>query len=172
MKYFRCMYKIKEGTIEDAINIWQLIEKTWIESGIGNFENRELLQNLKGIYSKEKVAIEIVERIQCYLIIYEQSDAVAFASYSFTDHPMPDFRIHKIYNLKFTQGKGYIKILINRIEQIALGKNGSHMFIHISRQSRKKEYLEALGFKLCTREDKKEEISKIVEYVMYKKLTF
>jgi len=172
MKYFRCMYKIKEGTIEDAFNIWQLIEKTWIESGIGNFENRELLQNLKGIYSKEKVAIEIEEKIQCYLIIYEQNNAVAFASYSFTEHSMLDFRIHKIYNLKYTQGKGYIKILINRIEQIALSKNGSHLFIHISRQSRKKEYLEALGFKLYISKDKEEEISKIIEYVMYKKLSF
>ena len=165
------MYKVKEGTIEDAFNIWQLIEKTWIESGIRNLENQELLRNLKEMYSKEKVATEIVERIQCYLIVYEQSDAVAFASYSFTDHSTPDFRIHKIYSLKFTQGKGYVKILISRIEQIALSKHGGHLFIHISRQSRKKEYLEALGFKLCTSEENKEETSKRIEYVMYKKLT-
>jgi len=165
------MYKVKEGTIEDAFNIWQLIEKTWIESGIRNLENQELLRNLKEMYSKEKVATEIVERIQCYLIVYEQSDAVAFASYSFTDHSTPDFRIHKIYSLKFTQGKGYVKILISRIEQIALSKHGGHLFIHISRQSRKKEYFEALGFKLCTSEENKEETSKRIEYVMYKKLT-
>jgi len=164
------MYKIKEGTIEDAFNIWQLIEKTWIESGIGNFENQELLRNLKEIYSEEKVTTEIADMIQCYLIIYEKSGAVAFASYSFTDHSTPDFRIHKIYSLKFTQGKGYIKILISRIEQIAVGKHGGYLFIHISRQNRKKEYFEALGFKLCTNEEKKEETSKKIEYVMYKKL--
>ena len=165
------MYKIKEGTIEDAFNIWQLIEKTWMESGIGNFENQELLRNLKEIYSQVKVTTEIADRIQCYLVIYEQSDAVAFASYSFTDHSTPDFRIHKIYSLKFTQGKGYIKILISRIEQIAMGKHGGYLFIHISLHNRKKEYLEALGFKLCNSEETKEGNSKRIEYVMYKKLT-
>ena len=165
------MYKIKEGTIEDAFNIWQLIEKTWMESGIGNLENQELLRSLKELYSQEKVISEIVHRVQCYLVIYEQNDAVAFASYSFTDHSTPDFRIHKIYSLKFTQGKGYIKILISRIEQIALGKHGGYLFIHISPQNRKKEYLEALGFKLCISEVNKDETPKRIEYVMYKKIT-
>jgi N-acetylglutamate synthase-like GNAT family acetyltransferase len=139
------MYKLKVATVSDIEDIWTIIEKTWLEGQLSGLERRELISKLNLTHSVNKIKLEILNSYQRYILIEEKNNSVAFASYSVSGGHPPDFRIHKIYNLPSTEGKGYNRILIAHIESIASSR-GCHKLSVIVRHQQKKEYFESLGF--------------------------
>jgi|GEM_PF-1760714 len=139
------MYKLKVATVNDIEDIWTIIEKTWLEGQISGIERKELINKLHLTHSINKIKLEILYSYQRYILIEEKNNSVAFASYSVSGGHPPDFRIHKIYNLPSTEGKGYNRILIAHIETLASSR-GCRKLSVIVRNQDKKEYFESLGF--------------------------
>jgi N-acetylglutamate synthase-like GNAT family acetyltransferase len=143
------MYTIKKGTVNDIESIWMIIERTWLESQITIKDRPELIRMLNLTHSIKKIKLEILNNYQRYILVQEKECPVAFASYSLGEIHPPDFRIHKIYNLPGTEGKGYNKILILHIEGLAIERGSRKLLVKVGLLE-KKEYFESLGFSEIT----------------------
>ena len=139
------MYKLKTGTVNDVDEIWQVIEQTWLDSRTSGEERRALINLLNITHSIGKIKAEILNNYQRYVLVVEDGSAVAFASYSSTGIHEPSFKIHKIYNIPSVQGKGYNKILIRYIEELASNRGSKQLSVHVA-ENEKRIYFEALGF--------------------------
>jgi len=134
---------------------------------MGRSQRMELIKRLNIAHSVTKIKLEILNAYQRYILIEEKNCPVAFASYSLNGHHPPDFRIHKIYNLPGSEGKGYNKILISHIEALAMERGSAKLSVLV-RQREKKEYFESLGFSASLCQDTG--VNAELEFTMVKQL--
>lgn len=99
-------------------------------------------------YSTEEITRQIKDNEQTFLLAMEDEKSVAFAAYS-PDEKDPDiYRLHKLYLLPATQGKGVGKLLLNAIYDrvLAAGKNILELNVH--RNNPAKSFYDKMGFKV------------------------
>lgn len=138
-------YQLKTGTVHDISDIWQIIEKAWLQGQLNAATEEKLRVQLHITHSIEKIRMEILNHEQYYIILIENENCVAFASYSF-NHSFPaDFSIHKLYNLPSAESNKYIQMLISHIEILALHQGSQHLIIQTAEKEQSK-YFESLGF--------------------------
>ena len=138
-------YQLKAGTLNDIEDIWQIIEKAWLQGQIDESEKDKLILRLHITHSIEKIRMEILNREQHYIMLIENECSVAFASYSFNHRYPADFSIHQLYNLPSAESKKYIQMLISHIEILALQQGSKHLMIQTAKKEQSK-YFESLGF--------------------------
>jgi len=111
------MYTIRKATISDVETIRQIADQTWWATYGPILEQEQISFMLNEIYSADKINDQIENNIQTFLLLLEDEQPVAFAAYSPRDEDTEIYKLHKLYCLPITQGKGYGKILINEVAQ-------------------------------------------------------
>jgi GNAT superfamily N-acetyltransferase len=108
---------------------------------------------LTEIYSAEKISAQIRDNLQTYLLLIEDEQPVAFAAYSPRIEDPEIFKLHKLYCLPETQGKGYGKVLINEVAD-RTQKAGKHTLdLNVNRHNKAKTFYEKMGFQVVYEED-------------------
>jgi hypothetical protein len=100
------MYTIREATVNDVETIRQLAQETWWPTYSPILEAEQIAFMLAELYSPEKIGAQIAEGIQTFLLLSEGEVPVAFAAYSPREEAPEIYKLHKIYCLPSTQGKG------------------------------------------------------------------
>src|SRR3954469_8614801 len=101
------MFQIRQATIADVETIRQIAEQTWWPAYSPILPAEQITFMLDEIYSPEKIAGQIATDLQTYLLLIEDDQAVAFAAYSPREEDSEIYKLHKLYCLPTTQGKGY-----------------------------------------------------------------
>lgn len=102
------------------------------------------------IYSKTSLQKQI-EKGQQFIIAYNGTLAVAFASYAPRENAPHIYKLHKIYILPNQQGKGIGRLLINYItSDIA---PASTLQLNVNRHNKALHFYEKNGFKIIGEED-------------------
>ena len=147
------MYSIRQATVDDVATIIELAEKTWWPAYSPILEKEQISFMLGEIYSFDKISSQIKNNIQTYLLLEEDGKAVAFAGYSPREEDPEIYKLHKLYCLPETQGKGYGKILINEVAQKTI-KAGKHTLdLNVNRFNKAKNFYEKMGFAVAYEED-------------------
>src|ERR1700748_1758633 len=147
------MYHIRKATPNDAETIRNLAIETWADAYSAILAQEQLDYMLNGIYSLENLSAQIKNNTQTYLLLVEYDEAVAFAAYSPRDEDAEIYKLHKLYCLPKTQGKGYGKILINEVAD-HVRKAGRHTLdLNVNRFNKAKTFYEKMGFKVIYEED-------------------
>src|ERR1700744_5821942 len=120
------MHTIRHATPEDAETIRQIAEDTWWIAYSPILEKEQISFMLGEIYSVEKISSQLKNNTQTYLLLTEEDKPVAFAAYSPRDEDLEIYKLHKLYCLPETQGKGYGKILISKVAEKTL-EAGKHI---------------------------------------------
>jgi diamine N-acetyltransferase len=90
---------------------------------------------------------------QNFLLIRENDAPLGFASYEHDYKNRNVTRIHKIYILPDTQGKGLGKMLIQKMQELA-EKNGSEsLSLNVNRYNPARSFYRKLGFEIIAEED-------------------
>ena len=147
------MYSIRKADISDAETICLIAEKTWWVTYSPILEKEQIEFMLREIYSLEKIKAQIKNDSQTYLLLEEERRAVAFAGYSPRDENPDIYKLHKLYCLPETQGKGYGKILINEVAQRALDAGKYTLDLNVNRHNKAKSFYEKMGFTIAYEED-------------------
>ncbi len=93
----------------------RIAEKPWRPS-IRRYSKKNWLDYILGkIYSVEKISSQLKHDTQSYLLLIEHEKPVAFAAYSPREEDPEIYKLHKLYCLPETQGKGYGKVLIREV---------------------------------------------------------
>ena len=104
------MYHIRKATINDAETIRDLAIETWGDAYSAILARWQLDYMLDCIYSLDNLSAQIKNNTQTYLLLVEDDEPVAFAAYSPREENAEIYKLHKLYCLPKTQGKGYGRI--------------------------------------------------------------
>jgi GNAT superfamily N-acetyltransferase len=147
------MYLIREATAADVDTILQIANDTWWPTYGQILSKEQVNYMLQTIYSAENISAQIQSRSQIYLLLIEHDKPVAFAAYSQREDNADIYKLHKLYCLPVTQGKGYGKILINTVAE-KTKEAGKHILdLNVNRYNKAKDFYEKIGFSVVYEED-------------------
>jgi len=147
------MYTIRKATPEDVETIRSIAETTWWAAYGPILQKEQIAFMLDSIYSTQKLASQLSHDTQTYLLLVEADKPVAFAAYSPREENPEIYKLHKLYCLPQTQGKGYGKILISEVISKTL-KAGIHTLdLNVNRHNKAKTFYEKMGFTVAYEED-------------------
>ena len=146
------MYTIRKATINDVETIRDIADKTWWVTYSPILEHEQIAFMLSGIYSADKISEQIQENQQTYLLLEEEGNPVAFAAYSPREENPEVYKLHKLYCLPQTQGKGYGKVLINEVAQKTKDAGKKTLELNVNRHNNAKSFYEKMGFTISYEE--------------------
>jgi ribosomal protein S18 acetylase RimI-like enzyme len=93
---------------------------------------------------------------QVFELLFEDTNAIGFVAYelscNFENLSQPLTKLHKIYLLPETQGKGFGKFMIDEIVKIAKSNNQKGIFLNVNKYNKAKIFYEKLGFVISKEE--------------------
>ncbi|HWZ02763.1 MAG TPA: GNAT family N-acetyltransferase, partial [Mucilaginibacter sp.] len=150
---YLAMYSIRKATPDDVETIRSIAETTWWATYGPILEREQIEFMLDEIYSARKLASQLTHQTQTYLLLVEAGKPVAFAAYSPREENPEIYKLHKLYCLPETQGKGYGKILIKEVINETL-EAGKHVLdLNVNRYNKAKDFYEKMGFVVAYEED-------------------
>jgi predicted GNAT family acetyltransferase len=147
------MYMIRTATVADVETIRQLAQEIWYETYLSILTKEQLDYMLTEIYSTDKLTGQIKNNEQTFILIVEDEQIVAFAAYSPRAEDPEIYKLHKLYCLPATQGKGYGKLLINEVSNKVLGAGKKLLELNVNRYNKAKTFYEKMGFKVMYEDD-------------------
>jgi GNAT superfamily N-acetyltransferase len=147
------MYTIIKATVTDTETIRRIAAETWWPTYSPILADEQIEFMLGEIYSADKISHQLASGEQTFLLLIEDDEAVAFAGYSPREENPEIYKLHKLYCLPKTQGKGYGKILINAVINEVL-KAGKHTLdLNVNRHNKACSFYEKMGFEVAYEED-------------------
>jgi len=142
------MVEIKNATVEDAVMLCLLAEKIWWPTYSEILSKEQIRFMLDEIYAEDKLRQQIESGEQTFLLLQEEGAVVAFAAYSPRAENPEIYKLHKLYALPETQGKGYGKLLIKTV-CTKVQEAGKHFLeLNVHRQNKARFFYEKMGFKI------------------------
>lgn len=86
------------------------------------------------------------ENGQVFLLAEENGNYYGFASYELNCDNSNSTKIHKLYVLPQTQGKGLGKLFVEKIKSISNENNNESLFLNVNRFNNALHFYEKLGF--------------------------
>ncbi|HZY36609.1 MAG TPA: GNAT family N-acetyltransferase [Mucilaginibacter sp.] len=167
---YLAMYFIRTATPGDVEIIRNIAETTWWATYGPILEKEQIIFMLDEIYSTRKLASQLTHHTQTYLLLMEDDKPVAFAAYSPREEAPEIYKLHKLYCLPETQGKGYGKMLINAVIDETLEAGKRTLDLNVNRYNNARNFYEKMGFTVAYEEDIPIGKYWMNDYVMRKKL--
>lgn len=83
---------------------------------------------------------------QIFELLEVDGKVLGFVAYEFNCNETSLLKIHKIYLLPETQGKGFGKYMIDEVVKIAKNNNQKGIFLNVNKYNKAKFFYEKLGF--------------------------
>lgn len=142
------MISIIKATVQDFNSIESIAHKTW-PSAYGQILSQEQIKYMLALfYSQEKLKENLEQSGHCFVIVKEDEEVVGFASYEHNYNNEKVTKIHKLYLLPKTQGKGIGQKLIEYICNLALGKESEILVLNVNRFNKALRFYQRIGFSI------------------------
>jgi diamine N-acetyltransferase len=145
------MPQIKIAAAEDIPLIQQLTFATWPQTYSSIISKAQIDYMLEIMYSTEALQKQMHEDNCTFIIVYDNNEPVAFASYNETTPQ--NWKLNKIYILPVQQGKGMGKFIINYIVAAIKPHNAKALQLQVNRSNKAKNFYEKLGFTIIETAD-------------------
>lgn len=147
------MFQIRQATTADALAIQTVAKPIWFHTYLQLLTEDHVSYMFNERYAVTEIARQMEQGEQTYLLLFEGDDLLAFSSYGPREEDPLVYKLHKLYCLPATQGKGYGKALINEVfkQVAALGINSLELNVH--RQNKARNFYEKMGFTIAYQED-------------------
>ncbi|MGO4773806.1 GNAT family N-acetyltransferase [Flavobacterium sp. W22_SRS_FK3] len=165
------MITISEAIAEDIKTIQQITYITWPIT-YGKILSREQLDYMLDLIYSDKALNDLLEKKeQLFYLILEDETTLGFIAIEHNYKDESVTRIHKIYLLPETQGKGIGKKVIEGIEKMALKNHSKALSLNVNRFNSALGFYKKIGFEVM--DEVNIEIGNgylMEDYVMEKKL--
>ncbi|MDR6762268.1 GNAT superfamily N-acetyltransferase [Flavobacterium sp. 2755] len=142
------MITISEAGLSDIKTIQEITNITWPIT-YGKILTKEQLDYMLGLfYSEEALAKQIENKEQLFYLISDSGSTIGFIGIEHNYNNKAITKIHKIYLLPETQGKGYGKIVFESIEKLALENNSAALLLNVNRFNTALNFYKKLGFEI------------------------
>lgn len=144
---------IMQATEADTETIRHIAEETWWPTYGPILSKEQISFMLAEIYSPEKISHQLRTGEQSYLLLIDNTEPVGFAAYSPREEDSEVYKLHKLYCLPKTQGKGFGKVLISAVMGRVL-QAGKHLLdLNVNRYNKARGFYEKMGFEVIYDED-------------------
>lgn len=147
------MITIKDCTPEDIPAIMDIAKRTWRPTYAHIITEEQICYMLDTIYSAGTLQQTMNDGSQRFILLYEHHVPQGFASYGQRQEDPRIYKLHKLYVLPATQGKGFGKRLIEEIKDRLRLKSVHTLDLNVNRYNAAKSFYEHLGFKVIGEED-------------------
>lgn len=129
-----------------------LIQRIWKPTYNDILTEDQMDYMLARMYSLDALQQQMDEG-HVFLILMEDNTPVGFASFEY-DYPKPGTsKLHKLYLLPETQGKGLGKLLLNAVTERVKLKQQQQLLLNVNRFNKAKHFYEKNGFAVIAEED-------------------
>ena len=164
------MIRIVRATLADLKTITGIAHKTWPLT-YGEILSKEQLDYMLNAFYSDKGLRENIENGHEFILAKEADSILGFASFEPHYEKGNAIKIHKIYILPETQGKGIGKLLIDTIALFAKEKNATSLLLNVNRFNTALTFYQKLGFKIIQEIDIELDFGYLMEdYVMEKEI--
>lgn len=166
------MIVISEANSSDFKTIREIAQITWPEAYGSFISKTQLDYMLEKFYSDATLNDNLTNKNHRFLLAKENENCLGFASYEANYLEEKIVRLHKIYLLPETQGKGVGKLLISEIEKIAHQLNHHAISLNVNRYNKAFNFYTKIGFECIGEEDIELDFGFLMEdFKMLKKLS-
>ena len=106
---------------------------------------------LDNFYSIENLENQM-DKGQVFELLFEDSNVVGFVAYEINCKETGLLKIHKIYLLPETQGKGFGKFMIDEVIKIAKENQQKGIFLNVNKYNKAQFFYNKLGFNISKEE--------------------
>lgn len=146
------MTTISEATVEDFETIRKIAHTTWPVAYGEILSKAQLDYMLKKMYS-DATLLENLNKGHYFILAREDSVCLGFASFEHNYLREKCTRLHKIYLLPETQGKGLGKLLLERIVALAKENQSEIISLNVNRFNKALRFYKKMGFEVVAEED-------------------
>lgn len=137
--------QIIESSKEQLADIRELAYKIWPDT-YGQILSKEQLEYMLGnFYSIESLENQF-ENGHVFLFVEEDGQYLGFAAYETDCKEKGKTKLHKIYVMPNTQGKGIGKFLLNEVEQRTKNAENKYLFLNVNKYNNAISFYEKQGF--------------------------
>ena len=143
--YFAAMVSIRQATEADIPAIQQIAVATWWPTYRPILTEDQIEYMLELFYSPKAIASQM-QSGHTYLLLLEDDVPNGFASFSPRTENKDIYKLHRLYCLPETKGKGYGRELLQNVEQL-VKKLGRHVLeLNVNIHNPAKGFYERLGY--------------------------
>lgn len=146
------MITIRKADITDIPSIQQVAQITWPPTFGKILSSEQIIYMLEMMYSSTALSHQM-NTGQTFLLALEENHVLGYASYEFDYKGESKTKIHKIYVLPDTQGKGVGRQLIEEVGLLAKEQGQIALSLNVNRFNRALTFYEHLGFVTVGEED-------------------
>jgi GNAT superfamily N-acetyltransferase len=165
------MIEIRPATPKDASIIQQLAEAIWIPTYSPILSQEQIRYMLDHIYDLDSITTQIKDGNQTYLMLMVDGVTTGFAAYSVRAENPEIYKLHKLYCLTETKGKGYGKMLLQEVEKKVLAAGKNILELNVNKYNPAKGFYERMGYEVIYSEVIPIGPYIMDDYVMRKNLT-
>lgn len=141
------MITISEAVNSDIKIIQDIVYITWPITYGKILSAEQLKYMLDLFYSEEALMDQFEKNEQLFYLITEEETVLGFIGIEHHYQKENKTKIHKIYILPQTQGKGIGKMTIETIGKLALENNSTSLLLNVNRFNKALHFYEKVGFK-------------------------
>ncbi|HEY4619106.1 MAG TPA: GNAT family N-acetyltransferase [Flavobacterium sp.] len=165
------MISISKARPNDYKIIQEIAHQTWPDTYGAILSKEQLDFMLNAFYSEKALADDVTSKGHHFLLAKENDVVLGFASYEHNYQENNRTRIHKIYVLPQTQGKGIGNALIIYIERLAVDYHSTVLSLNVNRFNKALTFYQKKGFEVIKEVDIEIGHGYLMEdYVMEKQL--
>ena len=147
------MMIITLATANDLKTIRDIAYKTW-PVAYGEILSKEQLDYmLDKFYSDANLYDSLINKRQPFLLAYEDLVCLGFASYEHHYLDKNVTRLHKLYMLPESQGKGIGKLLVDKIESLAQENHSETISLNVNKYNKAFSFYKKIGFEVVAEEE-------------------
>jgi ribosomal protein S18 acetylase RimI-like enzyme len=139
------MIVLRRAKEKDIESIQDLANRTWYIA-YGEIISLEQIQYmLEKMYNKGELLSQLEEG-HLFLIAEEDGIDLGFAGFSVLDSSNGIYKLHKLYVLPETHGRGIGKLLMNEVVNLAKREGGSALQLNVNRNNKAADFYKKAGF--------------------------
>lgn len=147
------MIELITATEAHLPEIKRIAYETWPATFGAILSEKQIAYMLDWMYSIPSLTGQITEKKHVFLLAKDSEQFLGYASYELNYTGVPKTKIHKIYLLPASQGKGVGALLINRIGEIAAENENNTLLLNVNRYNKAVGFYEKMGFSVVGNED-------------------
>jgi GNAT superfamily N-acetyltransferase len=146
------MITISEATVADFETIRSIAHTTWPVT-YGEILSKEQLDYMLDKMYSDATLLENLNKGHHFILINDDSVCLGFASFEHRYLNEKCTRLHKIYLLPETQGKGMGKMLLEQIMALAKENQSEIISLNVNRFNKAYAFYKKMGFEVVAEED-------------------
>ena len=139
------MIVLRRAKEQDIESIQDLANRTWYIAYGEIISLEQIEYMLEKMYNKGELLSQLEEGHQ-FLIAEEDGIDLGFAGFSVLDSASGIYKLHKLYVLPETHGKGIGKLLMNEVVNLAKRAGGSALQLNVNRNNKAADFYKKAGF--------------------------